>query len=397
MTSRLRNKLTLLARAGVSEKNPGVLGLTNRLADVAYDSGKMTEANDLYRKVLASQRGDITTWSEKALHAQVGLIDGLCREGHPLEAKEMLEGVAAAMAKRFDPFHIIRRRLQKAKIEIFNWMEDWDQEEPMVRDLVQICLVNLGARDAETLNAVYRLASVMMGKGRSAESERLHQTTIELCQEGTEKHQERMCWSFTGLGRVYESQGKLDEAIKLLDGSSKKSAQSLGDENEAVMISNYRLARILARRGLLKESEDLLHNTLRLQTKVLGEAHINPMCTMFELGWTLQQRKQYSESAYWLEKCFRKSLSLSNFEFITRFSTQLGSCYEEQGLYEKALAFYNETMDFLRSAKEKGNGELLDVDQYVANIQALIDEASKHVKNEAIVVGATNWVSFDQA
>ncbi len=187
-----------------------------------------------------------------------------------------------------------------------------------------------------------------------AESERLHQTTIELCQEGTDKHQERMCWSFTGLGRVYESQGTLDETIKLLDGSSKKSARSLEDENEAVMISNYRLARIMARRGFLKESEDLLHNTLRLQTKGMGEAHINPLCTMFELGWTLQQRKQYSDSVYWLEKCFRKSLSLSNFEFITSFCTQLGSCYEEQGLYEKALEFYNETMDFLRSAKEKG-------------------------------------------
>ena len=174
VANQLISKLTLLERAGVNEEHPGALGLMNRLADVSYDSGKMTKANLLYRKVLASQGEDLMTSPEKVLHAQAGLIDGLCWEGHPLEAKEMLESVSAAMTKRFDPAHVIFRRLQKARNEIFNRMEDWDREEPVPRDLVQICLMHLGPRDPKTLNALFRPASVMMGQKRYSESERLH-------------------------------------------------------------------------------------------------------------------------------------------------------------------------------------------------------------------------------
>ncbi|OIW35451.1 TPR-like protein [Coniochaeta ligniaria NRRL 30616] len=379
LANQILGKLTLLQIAGLKDNHPGVLDLTNRLADIAYDSGKMTEANSLYRKVLASQGGDLLTSPEKVLHAQAGLIDGLCREGHPLEAKEMLESVSAVMAKRFDPRHVIFRRLQKARIEIFNWMEDWDREEPVARDLVQLCLELLGPKDPETLNALFRLASVMMGQKRYPESEELHRKTIHLCQEGTEKHHERMCWSSTSLGRVYEAEGKLDEAIEILQQSQKRAKESLGDENEAVMIGDYRLARILARRGYLQNSEELLLDTLARQTKVLGEAHINPMCTMFELGYTLQQAKRYGEAASWLEKCFHKSLTLSNFEFMTRFCARLGGCYEEQGRHEEALGFYREAMEFLLAAKEKSDDELFDVGQYVAKIQDLIDGARRHI------------------
>ena len=92
-------------------------------------------------------------------------------------------------------------------------------------------------------------------------------------------------------------QGKRDDTIKLLQESTRQTKESLGHENEAAMIGDYRLARILARRGFLQESEELLLDTLARQTKVLGESHINPMCTMFELGCTLQQAKRYSEAA----------------------------------------------------------------------------------------------------
>lgn len=382
LANQIHGKLTLLQSAGLKDRHPGVLELINRLADVAYDSGKMTEANALYRRVLASQGHDLLTSPEKVLHAQAGLIDGLCREGHPLEAKEMLESVSAVMAKRFDPTHVIFRRLQKARIEIFNWMEDWDREEPVARDLVQLCLMHLGPKDPETLNALYRLASVMMGQKRYSESEKLHRLTIHLCQEGTEKHHERMSWSSTALGRVYEGEGKLDEAIRIMKESSARAKESLGDENEAVMIGDYRLARILARRGYLQDSEELLLNTLARQTKVLGESHINPMCTMFELGYTLQQARRYSEAAAWLEKCFHKSLTLSNFEFMTRFCTRLGSVYEEQGRYEEALGFYQEAVDFLHAEKEKSNDELFDVTHFVAKIQELIDGARRRIDEE---------------
>ena len=86
----------------------------------------------------------------------------------------MLESISAAMTKRLGPAHVISRRLHKVRIEIFNWMEDWDRKEPVTRDLVQICLVHLGPRDPKTLNALFRPASVMMGQKRYSESERLH-------------------------------------------------------------------------------------------------------------------------------------------------------------------------------------------------------------------------------
>lgn len=82
------------------------------------------------------------------------------------------------------------------------------------------------------------------------------------------------------------------------------------------------------------------------------------------------------------EKCFHKSLTLSNFEFTTRFCTSLGSCYEEQGRYKEALGFYYEAMAFLQAAKEKSDDELFDVEQYVVKIQDLIDGACQHIDEE---------------
>jgi tetratricopeptide (TPR) repeat protein len=376
--NQLYRKLNVLKRAGVGESDPIRLNLINQLADVTYSSGKTLEANSLYRQFLASQGRNLMTAPEKVLHAQVGLIDGLCRAGHPLEAKEMLARVTAVMEKRFSPTHVIFRRLLKAKIEIFNWMEDWDREAPVARDLVQLCLVHLGPKDPETLNAIFRLGSVMMGQKHFSESARLHQLTIQLCQEGTEKHHERKCWSSTSLARVYEADGKLDDAIQLLRESNRRAKESLGHENEAVMIGDYRLARILAKRGLLQESEELLRDTLARQTRVLGEAHINTLCTVFDLGYTLQLEKRYPEAAACLEKCFHKSLGLSNFKFMTRFCTQLGCCYEDQGRHEVALAYYHQAIEFLCSAKVKSNDELFDVGQYVAEIQGLIHRARRN-------------------
>jgi hypothetical protein len=63
----------------------------NRLADVAYDSGKMMEANLLYRKVLASQGGDLTTSPEKVLHDKLVLLTACAGKGIHLRPKGCLK------------------------------------------------------------------------------------------------------------------------------------------------------------------------------------------------------------------------------------------------------------------------------------------------------------------
>ncbi|XMA09877.1 hypothetical protein WAI453_002668 [Rhynchosporium graminicola] len=57
-----------------SAEHTGVSGLVNGLVGTAYGSGKMTEAIALYGKAISSQEKEITTWSERTVHAQIDII-----------------------------------------------------------------------------------------------------------------------------------------------------------------------------------------------------------------------------------------------------------------------------------------------------------------------------------
>lgn len=377
-------KLKQLRRAGFEESRPVIVKVMTRLADIYYQQGRERLAETLYRKVISVRKEPDGSVPVNILQAQCDLISSICEQGRVLEASRMLESVFAAITKRCLPDHFLYRDYLKASYIVFYYLSNFEEAEAVCRDLVQICLVHLGPRSPDTLDAMRKLAQALRQRNQYAESERLERIAVQLCSETHEEKHNEICWSLLGLGWAFESQCQFEAALKLFRLSAERAREFLGDEHLTTMKCNHNLGGSLRRVGLPQESESLLAATARAQMKVLGEDHLDTLRTIRELGRTLRERGKYDESLIWLEKSFRKCLILLEFDYslTMEFCSEVGLCYEDQGRYTDALALYQETMGRLQAANGDHSLEISGLQRWVDWVHEMIDEEREEDSEE---------------
>jgi tetratricopeptide (TPR) repeat protein len=373
---KLSSKITILQRAGLQEHHPGMLPVMKDLADTFFILGKYREAERWYRKIVTIQPENDNTWSEQDFEVRLELMDVLSFQEKHLEAKSMLECVCAAITKRFLPTHEIYQKFMLFKVHVIERAGDKKAGEAICRDLVQLCLVHLGPRNEETVDAIYNLAYIMRGREQFLESERLQRIALQLYQENNQWLDFDICWSLMELASGLKDQGRLDEALKIYYAASEMAGKELGEEHPATMETYYRLGVALQKKGHLQESEKLLVTTVQAQIKVLGEDDLTTLWTMYALGNVLSQGGNHQQSAVWLKRCFENSLTRLPFDNRLIFDSceALGELYEKQGAYMDALAVYEEGLGAFRATQGDYNEDISTIQSEIKRIHQLIEE-----------------------
>jgi tetratricopeptide (TPR) repeat protein len=364
--------LEQLKRGGFDDTKPVVLEITRRLAQAYYDQGKQRQAEILYRKLISAQKRSDATELADMLSVQIDLVNTICEQGRFLEAKDLQANVHGAIINAFASHHHLVRRSLSAIIRIWGLLQNHEEEEAICRQLVQISLTHLGPRDPDTLDAIYRLALAMRGRKQFVESESLQRITVQLYQEAHKYRHSDICWSLEALARVFNDQGRTEEAINLFRLSAERAREFLGVEHVSTMNCYRVLGRELRKQGLFQESEELLVATVKIQINVMGEDYPYTLWSIYELGETLLKRDKYQESSIWLKKSFRQSLVIFGplNDLAIESCDSLGVCYESQGLYGEAMALYQELLDKLRAAKGDNEQSIAKVEGWIQDIHS---------------------------
>ena len=389
-------RLTLLERTGAAENSAAVLHATWRLAENLYHQGKFRQAEVYFRKVCAALQTDDEPWSEFLFDVYFGLINCITGQRRMREAEAMLKSVRESITGRFSPYHEIHLRYLTGWVVVLDAISDHDECESLCRDLVQICLMNFGPREASTLDAIHRLSYMMRHQGRYVDSERLMRIILQIYLVEFEEHYEDICESFRELGHQIAEQGQLDKATELCRVIVQRAKDSLGDYHWTTICCNRDLAVCLQKKGLHQESQELWLATLRLQLPDAGEDNLDCMCTMYEIGRCLHQRKHYEESFSWFEKCFRNNAAAlePHHWLMIDACKYLGSCYEELRRFTAAVAVYQQAIGFFESAKGSHEADIARLQRWVSRIRLWRDKAQKKIDDEGSDLG-TNIIELE--
>lgn len=368
------DKLERFQRAGFDESHPAVLKVLKFLAALYYRCSKFKETETLCRKVLSAGKRSHGTNIVETFKVQLYLIESISEQGRYLEAKEMQEKLHTSMPSSFQPYHPVFQGSLVVKIKILNWMQNYEEEEDICRQLVQTSLIQFGPRDPSTLYAMYSLACAMRSRKRYAESERLQRIVIQLNQDTLYQDHNHFCWSLVELSNVLHEQGQIDDAIKLHRLSFERAKAHLGEKHVTTMECSSLLGNALAHRGLLQESEELLQRNVGLLRDVLGEDDLRTARAICALGLTLLRMEKYCESSIWFVKAYETSLAVlgPNHKFTILSCELLGMCYESQGFHMEALVIYRELLDKIRATKGQDDSNMFSIQNRINYVLRII-------------------------
>jgi tetratricopeptide (TPR) repeat protein len=161
-----------------------VIETARRLAHVMIAQGKHSSAEQLYRQVYESRRRVMGPVDPDTMSACRDLTDLLAQQGKQDEAarwRRLLRAqdhwaVQRGLTKPDDP-----RVVDAAEALAACWIElnQWEQAEPLLRDVLALRRQEGGPSDARAVEAAHRLVLLLEQSGQATEAAQLLRTTAE--------------------------------------------------------------------------------------------------------------------------------------------------------------------------------------------------------------------------
>jgi tetratricopeptide (TPR) repeat protein len=326
------------------ETNSSVLKAVEKLADICFSIGKEKESEDLTKRLVMIKERENGPNSPRTLGLKLGLIETIVAQGRYCEAKNMLDDIHEVILRVDKPGGSLVQKSLQIMSTICVYFRNFGEAESILREVVQMRLIELGPRHGNTLAAIQRLSLPisLSGAERYSESEELLRIALEIGRNAPETSDIRKCRTTRSLANVLSFQGMHQESEALYRISVEFSEKSFGEDHPETLRCNFRLARELRQKGLFRESERLLERIARKQIERSGEYHPYTIDTIRALGDLLLETHEYEKAEPWAEKTLRGCRKLYSLDYarILAACDKLGECYEQQRRYQDALNLY---------------------------------------------------------
>jgi tetratricopeptide (TPR) repeat protein len=288
------------------------------------------------RQTNAQQRviQDFLRWS--------GFMDGCL---HPQYRRE----IAAAWIADNQDFS-----LERVEQGLEEWSLNWfEQERPILLTLARWIID--AQRWKQLISLSGNLALFLDRRSYWFDAEQLHLQTLYATQQLGDRSGEGT--TLNDLGIVYQSQGKLEEAIALYQ-QSLAIKQQLGDRaGEGTTLNN--LGSIYQSQGKWEEAVLLYKESLKIFRQLdnrVGEGQ-----ALNNLGSIYQSQGKWEESILSYQQSLEIAQQLGDRVGEGQVLNNLGIVYDSQGKWEEAISFYQQSLEISRQLGDRsGEGRSLN-------------------------------------
>jgi hypothetical protein len=201
------------------------------------------ESENLNRRLVQIIEREYGPKSSRTLWSKLSLIESITEQGRYHEAKQMLDDIREAILRVDKPGGSLVQRSLQIMATIYVYLRNFGKAESILREVVQMSLIALGPRHADTLAVIHKLAKPISLAKRLSESEELLRIALELSRNAPGISNTRKCRTTRSLANVLSSQGMRQESEALYRISVAFSEKFVGEGRPETLRCNFRLAR----------------------------------------------------------------------------------------------------------------------------------------------------------
>ncbi len=264
-------------------------------------AGLSAEAQIQYPRAMqhfraAEKFSDVSRNSEEWANLEDEIADLLFAQGKYSEAEKLYRRVIALRSRVLGPEHPDTLATRHRLIYALNEEEKHAAAETEARQVVQLRDKILGSEHPDTLLSRYNLASALYHEGKFAEAERLYREVFQLDEKVIGPEHRRTLAARIGLANTLNDQGKYAEASRSYREVIKLDMKVYGPEHPVTLNDRMDLATALQANGQYPAAETEYRTVIKLQQKVLGPEHAHTLNTRNNLAELLNDEGEYAEA-----------------------------------------------------------------------------------------------------
>ena len=285
----------VLASNTLNPNDQTTLQSTHDLAFVYLKKGRIDDAEDLYVKVLAVYKEELGPDDPSTLSVMDNLAFVYQDQGRLDEAERLHKHVLASMTG-LDPQHRETMWTMGNLAVVFTKKGMYDEAEDLFRQVLAGVEVKLGAQHPDTLWFMGSLASVYTLKGRYDDAEDLHKRVLASRQEKLGfKHPDTL-QTLHNLALVYCKTERYGDGERLLDQALAGMEEKLGSKHPETLRTLHALAAVYRYTGRYDDAERLLDQALAGTEEKLGSKHPETLQTLHHLALVYRNTGRYDDA-----------------------------------------------------------------------------------------------------
>jgi len=294
----------------------------------------------------------------EAANQVVNFLVGLFKVSNPSEslgntitAREILDKGAERIATDLDDQPVVQARLMETMGLVYLDLGLYETSRPLLEQAVALREAEFGSDSPELASALGRLAELNREEGMYAEAESLYVRALAIRERhAAQVGDSALAATLSGVGALYWSQARYDEAEPVLERARRLYEEVLGSENPSVANILSSLAVVHWARGEYAEAQPLLERSLQIRERTLGPDHPETAGTLNNLGALHWMLKEYDEAEqYYLrtKAIYERTMGLEH-PLTAAAYNNLGETYWALKRYGESNAYFQRALTIKR-------------------------------------------------
>jgi CRP-like cAMP-binding protein/tetratricopeptide (TPR) repeat protein len=289
-------QVSVAAAAWISRDDPAAMTARGSLARTLVRRGRCSEAESLYRDLLADRIRVQGADQLDTLATQHDLAAAIFLQGRYGEAERLYRRLLDDDVRLLGPEHrrtlSVRHNLARTTGRQGRCVEAEDLCRQVLDDQRRL----LGEDHPDALATQHSLARITGMSGRYAEAERMYRQVLDQRRQVLGPDHPDTLSTRHRLARMIGLQGRYAEAEEQCREILADRHRLLGEDHPDNLATRHRLARMLGLQGRYADAEPMFRQVLAARRRALGEDHPDTLSTGHRLAWLIGRQGRYGEA-----------------------------------------------------------------------------------------------------
>ncbi len=263
----------------------------------------------------------------------------------------LFDQTATAIEQGFADQPLLRASLLQSFADTLRNIGLYQRAEIAQLEALELRSSHLGDDHPDTLTSRHRLGQLHTDQGRLDEALELIEAVRDMRLDLLGEDHPSTLETLLSLAQIHVGRGALEQAKSLLEDLLTRQREQFGDEHPTTISALSSLGGVLLRRGEIEASRELLYASLEASRQVHGEEHLHSINALSNLGASYQLAEDFEQAERHARQALEQYRPVLGRDHMRTLRTQsnLASIYRAQGRLEEARDLQIDTLERMRA------------------------------------------------